>query len=121
MNNIFNLHHNGKVTVDGKVYENINGNVEITDRGVFVNGVPIAEYEQAPVLKIEFVGRAEKIECDNADVTITGDVGEVNTINGNVNVGHDVLGNCESKNGNIFVEGKVSGNVVTKNGSIHHS
>lgn len=121
MKRIINIHsHVGKMYVNGKVFENVNGTMEITDNGVFVNGKSIEEYEQAPVLKIEFTGRVETIESEDADITVMGDVGTVNSKNGNIHVNRDVLANCETKNGNITVSGKILGDVTTKNGNICH-
>ena len=110
----------GKIVVNGKVYENVKGTMEITDKGIFVNGKPIEEYEEAPVLKIEISGNVESISSENADIEVRGNVNNVTTKNGNVNVGKDVLQNVDTKNGNVHVNGKVMGDVTTKNGNIHH-
>lgn len=118
---IINFHcHGGKTLINGKVYENISGTMEITDKGVFVNGKPIEEYDAPPVFKIEISGNVETIESECADIEVKGDVKNVNSKNGNISVGHDVLENVESKNGNIHVYGKVMGDVTTKNGNIHY-
>lgn len=117
-NSIFNIHGNGKIAINGKVYENISGNMEITDKGVFVNGQPIEEYTEPPVCKIEIYGNVESIESENADVTVNGSAGTVVSKNGNVRISNGVTGNVESKNGNIIVGGGIGGDVTTKNGNI---
>ena len=118
MNSNIYMNHNGKTVINGKVYENISGNINITDEGVFVNGKPIEEYTEPHVCKIEIYGNVENIESENADVTVNGSAGNVVSKNGNVRVSNGVTGNVESKNGNIVVGGGVGGDVTTKNGNI---
>lgn len=113
-----NIHGSGKTVINGKVYENISGNMVINDNGVFINGQPIEEYKEPFVLKIEIQGTVESIESENADVTVNGSAGSVLTKNGNVRVSNGVTGNVETKNGNITVGGGVGGDVTTKNGNI---
>lgn len=113
-----NFHGNGKTVINGKVYENISGQMTITDKGVFVNGKPIEEYKEPIVVKIEVNGTVESIESENADVTVNGTAGSVLNKNGNIRVRNGVTGNVESKNGNIFVSGGVGGDVTNKNGTI---
>lgn len=113
-----NIHGNGKTVINGKVYENISGNMVINDNGVFINGQPIEEYKEPFVLKIEIQGTVESIESENADVTVNGSAGSVLTKNGNVRISNGVTGNVETKNGNITVGGGVGGDVTTKNGNI---
>lgn len=84
MNIISKVTINGKTRVNGR-YVNLTGqNITITDRGVFVNGKPIEEFDdsQVPVLKIEITGNVE-------------------SKNGNVMCGK-IMGDCDTKNGNIM-------------------
>lgn len=121
MDSIINFNcSGGKTIINGKVYENVSGTMVINDKGVFVNGKPIEEFQEAPILKIEISGSVESVSSENADVTVTGDVRTVNSKNGNIHVGRDVLENVESKNGNIHIKGKVMGDVTTKNGNISY-
>lgn len=113
-----NFHGSGKTVINGKVYENISGQMTITDEGVFVNGKPIEEYKEPFVVKIEVNGTVETIESENADVTVNGTAGSVVNKNGNIRVRNGVTGNVESKNGNIIVLGGVGGDVTNKNGTI---
>jgi hypothetical protein len=112
--NINNI--SGSFSVNGKVYKNIKGRVEITERGIFVNGKPIEEYEEPPVMKLVIEGNIGSIETENADVEVKGDVQSIVSKNGNVNCGN-VSGNVDSKNGNVHC-GTVNGDVTTKNGNI---
>lgn len=107
----------GIITVNGKTFKDNTGVIEITEDGITVNGEPIEEYE-AHAVKIEIHGNVETIENTDASINVSGDVNSINTKNGNVVVGRDVLGDVNSKNGNVIVKGHVSGNATTKNGNI---
>lgn len=109
---------NGKTRVNGR-YVNLTGqNITITDRGMFVNGKPLEEFDdsQVPVLKIEITGNVESLTTENGEVTVNGRVGTVVSKNGNVDC-QTVEGNVESKNGNVMC-GKIMGDCDTKNGNI---
>lgn len=109
---------NGKTRVNGR-YVNLTGqNITITDRGMFVNGKPLEEFDdsQLPVLKIEITGNVESLTTENGEVTVNGRVGTVVSKNGNVNC-QTVEGNVESKNGNVIVT-TCHGDCDTKNGNI---
>ena len=107
----------GRTVINGKVYENISGNVVINDKGIYVNGQPLEEYEQLPLYKIEIYGDVNTISSENASIDVNGNVGSISTKNGNVTC-KDVSGNVETKNGNVHC-GKVGGDVLTKNGNIN--
>lgn len=118
MNIISKVTINGKTRVNGR-YVNLTGqNITITDRGMFVNGKPIEQFDesQVPVLKIEITGNVESLTTENGEVTVNGRVGTVVSKNGNVNC-QTVEGNVESKNGNVMC-GKIMGDCDTKNGNI---
>lgn len=109
---------NGKTRVNGR-YVNLTGqNITITDRGMFVNGKPLEEFDdsQVPVLKIEITGNVESLTTENGEVTVNGRVGTVVSKNGNVDC-QTVEGNVESKNGNVIVT-TCHGDCDTKNGNI---
>jgi len=107
----------GKIHINGKTYENIKGNMVITDDGIFVNGKPIEEYKEPFVVNLTIEGRVESVSSEG-DVTVNGEVGSVLSKNGNVTVKGNVLGNAETKNGNIIVKGDIHGDATTKNGNI---
>lgn len=118
MNIISKVTINGKTRVNGR-YVNLTGqNITITDRGMFVNGKPIEEFDesQVPVLKIEITGNVESLTTENGEVTVNGRVGTVVSKNGNVEC-QTVEGNVESKNGNVIVT-TCHGDCDTKNGNI---
>ena len=111
----------GSININGKEYKNIKGTVNITDKGVYVNGKPLEEYEEPVVVNITIKGNVESIEAENSDVTVEGDAGSIVSKNGNITVKGNAKSNVESKNGNIIVKGDVSGDVSTKNGNIINS
>lgn len=115
----YNCRCNGKTTINGKVYQNLNGTMEITAKGIFINGKPLEEYQEPPVFKIIIEGNVESIETEDADVEVKGSVTNVTSKNGNISC-QEVKGNVDSKNGNVCC-GRVSGDVTTKNGNIIHS
>lgn len=118
MNIISKVIIHGKTRVNGR-YVNLTGqNITITDRGMFVNGKPIEEFDdsQVPVLKIEITGNVESLTTENGEVTVNGRVGTVVSKNGNVDC-QTVEGNVESKNGNVTVT-TCHGDCDTKNGNI---
>lgn len=118
MNIISKVTINGKTRVNGR-YVNLTGqNITITDRGMFVNGKPIEEFDesQVPVLKIEITGNVESLTTENGEVTVNGRVGTVVSKNGNVEC-QTVEGNVENKNGNVIVT-TCHGDCDTKNGNI---
>ena len=118
MNIISKVTINGKTRVNGR-YVNLTGqNITITDRGMFVNGKPIEEFDdsQVPVLRIELTGNVESLTTENGEVTVNGRVGTVVSKNGNVEC-QTVEGNVESKNGNVIVT-TCHGDCDAKNGNI---
>ena len=123
MNIISKMTISGKTRINGR-YVNLTGqDITITDKGMFVNGKPIEEFDenesQVPVLKIEITGNVENLTTENGEVTVNGRVGTIVSKNGNVDC-QTVEGNIESKNGNISVT-TCHGDCDTKNGNIFHN
>lgn len=108
----------GKININGKTIENVKGTIEITDKGVFVNDVPIEEYKEPIVVNLVLEGDVDHIISDSSDVTVNGNVHTIDSKNGNVNVKGTVKGNVESKNGNVTIAGDISGDVTSKNGNV---
>lgn len=92
----------GKIHINGKTYENIRGNMVITDKGVFVDGKPIEEYKEPFAVNLTIEGNVESVTSDNCDITVNGEVGSALSKNGNIIVKGDVHGDATTKNGNII-------------------
>jgi len=113
------IRNSASVTIDGKTFKNIKGTMEINSKGIFVDGKPLEEYKEPPVVKVIINGNVESIETENADVEVKGSVNTITSKNGNISC-QEVKGNLETKNGNVCC-GRVGGDVTTKNGNIIHS
>lgn len=110
----------GTVTINGKTYTNIRGNMVITDKGIYVDGKPLEEYKEPFIVNLTIQGNVENVNCENNDIHIEGEVGDATAKNGNITIKGNVKGNVDSKNGNITIAGSVSGDVTSKNGNIIH-
>lgn len=110
----------GTVTINGKTYTNVKGNMVITDKGIYVDGKPLEEYKEPFVVNLTIQGNVESVNCENNDIHIEGEVGDATAKNGNITIKGNVKGNVDSKNGNITIAGSVSGDVTSKNGNIIH-
>lgn len=109
----------GSIQINGKTYENINGEMTVTDNGVYINGKPIEEYKEPPRMELTIVGNVDEITTENVPIKVEGMVNTITSKNGDISVNGDVLGNVDSKNGNISVAGSIQGDATTKNGNIH--
>ena len=108
----------GSITINGKTYENIYGEMTITDEGIYVNGKPIEEYKEPFKVEITIKGDVQNIDTTNAPVKVEGTVKTASTRNGNITVKGNILGNAETRNGNITVAGSIQGDATTRNGNI---
>ena len=110
----------GTITINGKTYKNVKGNMVINDKGIYVDGKPIEEYKEPFMVNLTIQGNVESVSCENNDIHIEGEVGDATAKNGNITIKGNVKGNVESKNGNITIAGSVSGDVTSKNGNVIH-
>lgn len=114
------IHHTaGSVVINGKVYENINGTMTITDKGIFVNGQPIEEYKEPVTIKVVIKSNVDRVDSNCGNVTVEGDAHTVCSQNGSIQVNGNVTNNATTENGAIYVRGSIGGNVTTNNGSIY--
>ena len=108
--------------INGKVYQG-NQSVEITDRGVFVDGKLVgAEDTQGKSIEVKIVveGDAESVETASGPVTVHGNVrGSVKTMSGGVTCGN-VTGSVSTMSGSVRAHGTVGGSVSTMSGSVSH-
>lgn len=104
------------VKVRGRV---VSGDMLINDKGVFVNGQPISDFEdiKGPI-NVQIEGSVQSLKVQAGDVTVAGDVGSLDTQAGDVNIKGSVEGDVKSQAGDIEVEGSVKGNVKASCGDV---
>lgn len=119
--------HQSTVHTDGKIIVN---NRHISHSGhvkIFVEYVDPDTKESVRELipadnfigiKVEVQGDAGDVTVSNGRVTVHGNASRVQNSNGKVQVGQDVLGNCQTSNGQIHAR-NVNGNVTTSNANIY--
>ena len=111
-----------KITVNGKVY-NIpktagQGSLVINGDGVFVNGKPLADFSklEAKEISVTITGDVHKVEnCDT--VQVNGNVHEVESVSGDVQVHGVIHGDVETISGHIKA-GTINGDCQTVSGNI---
>lgn len=89
---------NGKVTVDGK---------DITP--------------DAKEINISVNGNIDRLEADACQkISVTGDVGGVKTVSGDVDVSGDIKGSVQTISGDVDCGGPIGGSVSTVSGDVKH-
>lgn len=105
-----------KIFVNSKSYSGLN--VSIQNGKVFIDGQLI--HCDDKIINITVQGDIDRLDVDACnDINVTGNVGEINTKSGDVEVSGSVAGSVKSTSGDIKC-GSVSGNVTTKSGDIKH-
>lgn len=105
-----------KIFVNSKSYSGIN--VSIQNGRVFIDGQLI--HCDDKIINITVQGDIERLDVDACnDINVTGDVGEINTKSGDVQVSGSVTGSVRATSGDIKC-GSVGGSVTTKSGDIKH-
>lgn len=106
------------ITVNGQCYDDLDGNLTITNEGVFSNGKKIAPIDQKlrPIINVVVKGNVQSV-YNVKKLEVTGNTGSVQTTNGDVTVGQWVKGDVVTVNGNVTAE-NISGSVKTVNGDV---
>ncbi len=103
---------NGQVIPDGR-------NVIIRGGRVIVDGKDVTP--DAKEINIVVNGNIDKVEADACQkVSVTGDVGSVKTLSGDVDIGGDVKGSVQTMSGDIDCDGSIGGSVSTMSGDIKY-
>jgi len=93
--------------------------LNISGGRVIVNGKDVTPTDTKEI-NITINGNVDELEVDACSkISITGDVGNIKTVIGNVDVKGTVNGSIHTVNGNVNC-GPISGNVSTTNGNIQH-
>lgn len=91
-------------------------NILIKNGVVFVDGKDVSDKVKG--LNISIVGNVEKVEVNYCEkISITGDVKDVNTQSGDIDVKGQVKGSVKTQSGDVECE-DVAGNVSTMAGDI---
>lgn len=93
--------------------------ITVNNNRVFVDGKDVTP--DAKDIRIEVVGSLEKLEADACNmIVVTGDVGNVATQSGDVEVGGSVRGSVATMSGDVDCGGTIGGSVSTMSGDVKH-
>lgn len=112
----------GSIVINGKRV-NYTGTISIENGRFFLDGKELKDLESLTKdqkhIEIKVEGDIDRLQVDTCDnLYIEGSCNKVNTVNGEVEIGGNVLGDVESVNGYIEIHGYVIGDVKTVNGNI---
>ena len=105
---------------------NINGVTITSGRNIVVRGGQVTVDGQdvtpdAKVINITVTGNVDRIEADVCQqLSVTGDVGNVSTVSGDVNVEGNINGSVQTVSGDVDCGGSIGGNISTLSGNIKH-
>ena len=106
------------ITINGVKISGSGSDVTINNNKIIIDGKDVTP--DAKEINISIIGNVQTLEIENTcKIDISGDVKEISSYNGNVNIGGNVSGNCQSHNGNIRCK-NIQGSAKTKNGNIYH-
>lgn len=107
-----------KITINGVL---ITGGRNITMRNgkVLVDGVDVTP--DTKEISVVINGDVEKLEADSClKISITGDVGSVKTLSGDVDISGTINGYVQTMSGDVKCGGSINGSVSTMSGDIRH-
>lgn len=91
--------------------------ISVRDGKVHIDGRDVTP--DAKEVSISIVGNVERLDVDACSkVSVTGDVGSVKTMSGDVEVGGNVTGNVGTMSGSVRCDGSIGGNVSSMSGDI---
>lgn len=98
------------------------GGYNITIRGnrVLVDGKDVTPDNKE--IRVEVAGNINLIEIDTCDsIYITGDVGTIKTVSGDVRVGGSISGSVQTVSGDVDCDGSIGGSIATVSGDVKSS
>lgn len=105
---------NSTISINGTTY--VGNNVKIVNGKVIVDGKDMTP--DAKNITIQVNGDISNLDVDICDkLSITGNVNELSTVSGDVEIGGSVGGNIKTTSGDIKC-GNIAGNVKTVSGDI---
>ena len=103
------------ITINGKTYSG--NNLTISNNRVYIDGKE--QTEDSKTINITVTGDINSIKVDACnDFTVTGSVGSVQTMSGDVECG-DVTGSISTMSGDVTCK-KVGGSVSSLSGKVKH-
>jgi autotransporter translocation and assembly factor TamB len=94
------------------------GNLSVINGKVFVNGVDVTP--ESKEINIVVTGNVEELKVDACSkVSITGEVGNIKTQSGDVDISGNVGGSVQTMSGDVDC-GNISGSVSTMSGDVKH-
>jgi len=108
------------ISVNGVTISGSGRSVVIRDGKVIVDGKD-ATPADAKEINITVNGNVDKVEADACQtISVTGEVGNVKTLSGDVTVTGDVKGSVQTMSGDVDCGGSVAGSVSTMSGDVKH-
>lgn len=102
------------ININGKTF--FGKSISINNNKIIIDGKDVTPDSKEISIKVE--GNIEKLSVDACNqVTVTGDVGKINTMSGDVDVTGNVTGNIETMSGDVHC-GNVGGKIKTMTGDI---
>lgn len=96
------------------------GSVVIRNGKVIVDGKDVTPAD-AKEISITVNGNVNKVEVDACKtIDVTGDVGNVKTLSGDITVTGNVSGSVQTMSGDVDCGGNVAGSVSTMSGNVKH-
>jgi hypothetical protein len=104
------------MTINGKTYNG--NNITISDGVVIVDGVVQDGDHIGYNIQVTVNGNVGEIETGSGDITVNGEVSDVSTSSGDVKCGN-VAGNVQTSSGDVTC-GTVGGKIKTSSGDVNH-
>ncbi len=104
------------VTINGKTFTSNGGSISIINNKIYIDNKDVTP--DSKEINIQVTGNVDKLEVDSClKVSVTGDVHNVKTVSGIVDVGGKVTGDINTISGSVRC-GNVGGNISTISGSV---
>lgn len=105
------------ISINGKTYTG--NSVKISNNKVYIDG-KLQDTEDAKEINISVSGNIKNLSVDACDkVDVTGDIGTLKTMSGDVDIEGNVTGSIKTMSGDVDC-GNVGGNISTMSGDIKH-
>lgn len=109
-----------KIIINGKtIIAKNNATITMTGDKLTVDGRDVLKGETAREITLIVQGNVSEIKGVST-VMVNGDVNNVKTQSGNVEIGGNVLDSVKTMSGSVKVDGNITGNVKTMSGNIKY-